>query len=243
MDTLPLFPLGTVLLPGASLPLHIFESRYRQLTVDLVNEVVPDRRFGVIGIKQGWEVGDDNVDSMYEVGCSAILDQVNQLPEGRYDITSTGERRFRLLQVDREAAPYLMARVEWLPDSAPEPPQDEPPQAEAPQAETSPVASPQLAERLAASARAAHAKYHGTGLRGDRYEEPPRDLDIAELSYVLAEDCVLSPEDRQALLAETDPLLRLRLVRRLMLREAQFLRELRAIPAPLTEYAQQTSVN
>ena len=51
-ETLPLFPLSTVLLPGASLPLHIFEPRYRQLTVDLVTETLPDRCFGVAAIRQ-----------------------------------------------------------------------------------------------------------------------------------------------------------------------------------------------
>ncbi|WP_460955259.1 LON peptidase substrate-binding domain-containing protein [Parasphingorhabdus pacifica] len=225
MDTLPLFPLSTVLLPGASLPLHVFEARYRQLTVDLLNDVVPDRRFGVVGIKQGWEVGDDNIDSMYDVGCSAVLQHARQLPEGRYDITGTGERRFRLLQIDREAAPYLMARVQWLPDVA------------------SNGDSDRRRERLDASARFAHERYHATGLRGDRYEAPDAALDSAELSYTLAEDCVLTTEDRQALLAETDPLERLRLARTLMLREAEFLRELRAIPAPLAQFAEQTSVN
>ncbi|GAA2781966.1 LON peptidase substrate-binding domain-containing protein [Saccharopolyspora taberi] len=224
-DTLPLFPLGTVLLPGASLPLHVFEPRYRQLTLDLVNEVVPDRRFGVVAIRQGWEVGENNVDSMYDVGCSALLQDVRQLPEGRYDITSTGEQRFRLLQIDTEAAPYLMARVEWLPDS--EPADDSEP----------------LRDRLATAARSAHERYHGTGLRGDRYEAPAADTGADRLAYALAEDCVLSTEDRQALLAETDPLVRLRLVRKLMLREAEFLRELRAVPAPLTEFAARSSVN
>lgn len=224
MDTLPLFPLSTVLLPGASLPLHVFEARYRQLTVDLLNDVVPDRRFGVVGIKQGWEVGDDNVDSMYDVGCSAVLQQAQQLPEGRYDITGSGERRFRLLQIDREAAPYLMARVEWLPDTEVE-------------------GESEHRRRLDASARSAHERYHGTGLRGDRYDTPDPDIDFADLSYALAEDCVLSTEDRQALLAETDPLARLQLVRTLLLREAEFLRELRAIPAPLAQFAEQTSVN
>ncbi|WP_243793297.1 LON peptidase substrate-binding domain-containing protein [Saccharopolyspora gloriosae] len=223
-DTLPLFPLSTVLLPGADLPLHIFEARYRQLVLDLVEEVVPDRRFGVVGIRQGWEVGDDNVDSMYDVGCSARLRQVQQLPQGRYDITADGGQRFRLLQIDREAAPYLMARVEWLPDSEP-------------------AEDPRLTGRLDAAARAAHERYHGTGLRGDRYDAPAPDVDPADLSYVLAEDCVLSAEDRQDLLAETDPLARLRLVRRLLVREAEFLRELRAVPAPLAEFAEQTSVN
>ncbi|GAA4830144.1 LON peptidase substrate-binding domain-containing protein [Saccharopolyspora rosea] len=222
MDTLPLFPLGSVLLPGGHLPLHVFESRYRQLVEDLVNEVVPDRRFAVVAIRQGWEVGEDNVDSMYDVGCTATLDQVRQLPEGRFDVSATGERRFRLLQIDRHAAPYLMARVEWMPDTEPE------------------NAAPR--ERLVASARAAHERYHSTGLRGRQPVETD-DVDPGALAYALADDCVLTVEDRQELLGETDPLARLRLVRRFLLREAEFLRELRAVPAPLAEFAQSTSVN
>lgn len=224
IDTIPLFPLGTVLLPGASLPLHIFEARYRQLVLDLVKEVVPHRRFGVVGIKQGWEVGEGNIDSMYDVGCSALLGEVQQLPEGRYDVTSTGENRFRLLQIDTEAAPYLMARVEWLADTEPE------------------SDSELLRDRIAASARAAHERYHSTGLRGEGYD-PPGDVGVDELAYALAEDCVLSVEDRQDLLSETDPLARLRLARKLIQRETEFLRELHAIPAPLAEFAHHTSNN
>lgn len=225
METLPLFPLSTVLLPGAALPLHVFESRYRELVVDLVNEVMPDRRFGVVAIKQGWEVGEDNIDSMYDVGCSARLDDVRQLPEGRYDITSTGEHRFRLLQIDHEAAPYLMAQVQWLPDTEPE------------------HDSAELRERVTASARSAHERYHGTGLRKDDHETPAEDTEFAQLAYSLADDCVLSTEDRQALLTETDPMTRIRLTRKLMVREAEFLRELRAVPAPLAEFAENSSVN
>ncbi|MFB9569539.1 LON peptidase substrate-binding domain-containing protein [Saccharopolyspora hordei] len=225
MDVLPLFPLGSVLLPGGHLPLHVFEPRYRQLVEDLVGEAVPDRRFGVVAIKQGWEVGEDNVDSMYDVGCSAVLDTVRQLPGGRYDVSATGERRFRLLQIDRSTAPYLVANVQWLPDTEPE--RD----------------SPARREHLTTAARAAHERYHATGLRGGRRDAPGADVDLADLSYLLADDCVLTVEDRQDLLAETDPLARLRLVRRLLLREAEFLRELRAVPAPLTEFAQPTSTN
>lgn len=225
METLPLFPLSTVLLPGTALPLHVFESRYRELVGDLLNEVVPGRRFGVVAIRQGWEVGDDNVDSMYDVGCSAVLDDVQQLPEGRYDITATGQRRFRLLQIDREAAPYLMARVQWLPDT--EPAED----------------SPALRDRVTASARSAHERYHGTGLRKERADPPSEDTEFGQLAYSLVEDCVLSTEDRQALLEETDPMTRIRHARKLMLREAEFLRELRAVPAPLAEFAENSSVN
>ncbi|WP_093149626.1 LON peptidase substrate-binding domain-containing protein [Saccharopolyspora antimicrobica] len=223
MDVLPLFPLSSVLLPGGHLPLHVFEPRYRQLVEDLVGESLPDRRFGVVAIRQGWEVGEDNVDSMYDVGCSALLDQVRALPGDRYDVSAAGERRFRLLQIDRDTAPYLIAHVQWLPDV--EPPDD----------------SPARREHLTTAARAAHQRYHATGLRGGNREMP--DAGAAELSYLLADDCVLTVEDRQDLLAETDPLVRLRNIRRLLLREAEFLRELRAVPAPLAEFTQGTSVN
>jgi Lon protease-like protein len=224
-ETIPLFPLGSVLLPGGPLSLHIFEPRYRELTTDLLNEVVPDQRFGVITIRQGWEVGEDNVDSLHDVGCTAVLSSVRQLAGGRYDITATGERRFRLLQIDRHAAPYLMALVEWLPDT--EPDND----------------TPDRRQQLRAAAQAAHARYRATGIRGQHHQPPAEDTDDATLAYRLADDCVLPVEDRQALLDETNPLTRLRMVRRMMLREAEFLRELRAIPAPLTEFAEQPSVN
>lgn len=224
-STLPIFPLPLVLFPGVTIPLHIFEPRYRQLVTDLAEEILPDRRFAVVAIRQGWEVGEDNVDSMYDVGCTALLDQVRQLPGGRFDISARGERRFRLLQIDRGQAPYLMADVEWLPDTAPD------------------NDSPARREHLATAAKAAHERYHDTGLRGGRHETPGEDTDAAALSYLLADDCVLTVEDRQALLEETDPLERLRGVRRLLLREAEFLRELRAVPAPLAEFAQNGSVN
>ena len=53
---IPLFPLGTVLLPGAPLPLHIFEQRYRQLVADLLELPAEDRQFGVVAIQAGREV-------------------------------------------------------------------------------------------------------------------------------------------------------------------------------------------
>ena len=55
-ESLPMFPLSTVLFPGMRLPLHIFEPRYRQLVADLLEEPEP-RRFGVIAIRKGKETG------------------------------------------------------------------------------------------------------------------------------------------------------------------------------------------
>ena len=59
-ETLPLFPLGTVLFPGLLLPLHIFEDRYRQLVRDLVSQPEP-QRFGVVAIREGRETGFEGV--------------------------------------------------------------------------------------------------------------------------------------------------------------------------------------
>jgi Lon protease-like protein len=224
MDTLPLFPLGSVVLPGAPLPLHIFEPRYRQLTVDLMDGTVPDRRFGVIAIRQGWEVGEHNVDALYEIGCSVQVRQVRQLPAGHFALTADGEQRFQLRDVDRESAPYLVGTVQWLPDAQPD------------------TDSKELQRQLAASALAAHHRYHEAGARREAYRVPP-DVAIDKLAYALADSCVLSTEDRQDLLAETDPLARLRLVRGLLLRESEFLRTLRAVPAPLQEFAQVSTMN
>ena len=115
VDTLPLFPLGTVLLPGAPLPLHVFEPRYRQMTIDLVTGAVPGKQFGVVAVREGWGP-DDGRQGLHEIGCTAALREVRRLPDGRFDILTVGDRRFRLIDVDDSTAPYLVANVEWLPD-------------------------------------------------------------------------------------------------------------------------------
>ena len=88
---IPLFPLGTVLYPGLMLPLHIFEDRYRQLVRELVD--APEgasRRFGVVAIREGREVGSDGIKALHDIGCMAELRQVEQYEDGRYDIVTTG---------------------------------------------------------------------------------------------------------------------------------------------------------
>lgn len=215
--TLPLFPLGTVLLPGASLPLHVFEPRYRQLTVDLVTGAVPERTFGVVAIRQGWEVGAENVEALQEIGCTAVLQEARRLPDGRFDLTTLGGRRFRLLDVDEASAPYLMGSVEWLPDTA------APPEVEA------------VLPLLAESARAAHGRYRAVAHRSEHRRPPGEGTEVGDLAYALASDCLLTLDDRQRLLEETSPARRLRLVRRVLHREAGILDALRAVPAPLSE--------
>jgi uncharacterized protein len=221
VETVPLFPLGTVLLPGASLPLHIFEPRYRQLTIDLVTGAVPGRSFGVIAVKQGL----DSVEETHDIGCTALLREARRLPDGRFDIVTRGERRFRLLDIDNTSAPYLIGSIEWVPDDQPA----------AEQSMLLPV--------LSRSAREAHREYCCAAWQHGEWEEPKDDVDIAMLAHLLAADCLLTLEDRQALLEERDPVVRLRLVRALLVREAAFLRALRAVPVPLNQFAVKTSQN
>ncbi|WP_219419050.1 LON peptidase substrate-binding domain-containing protein [Pseudonocardia nigra] len=223
-ETLPLFPLGTVLLPGASLPLHVFEPRYRQLTVDLVTGAVPDKEFGVVAVREGWTPDDDGMAGLHGIGCTAELRDVRRLPDGRFDIVTRGARRFRLLDLDAESMPYLIASVEFLPD-ADTPPADD------------------LIRMLAGAARDAHRRYCATAWKTGDWSEPEPDIDPSALPHVLAADCLLPIADRQRLLEQTCPVERLRLVRALLARETGLMEQLRAVPAPITTYAVEHSSN
>ena len=115
---IPLFPLSTPLFPGVVLPLNIFEPRYRRLVKDLVAmpETGDGRFFGVVAIRQGWEV--ERVapaEALFDIGCTARLQVVRPQSDGGFQIVTVGGDRFRLLDVVvGEDPPYLQAEVEWL---------------------------------------------------------------------------------------------------------------------------------
>ena len=222
--TIPLFPLGTVLMPGSSLPLHIFEPRYRQLVVDLVTGAIPGKQFGVVAVRDGWTPDDDGIDGLHTVGCTADLLDVRRLADGRYDIVTRGAQRFRLLGIDTDSKPYLLADVEYLPDDAGAPPAE-------------------LTTVLVDAARDAHRRYCATAWSTDDWTEPAPDVEPRNLPHVLASDCLLSIGDRQRLLEQTCPTTRLRMVRTLLARETGLLAQLRAVPAPLTSFAVEHSAN
>lgn len=228
-EPLPLFPLQTVLLPGATLPLHVFEPRYRQLTVDLITGTVPEKRFGIVALTPSYEIEVTSLDQLKPIGCAAILRQASRLPDGRFDIVTLGERRFRLLALDTAAAPYLMGTIEWVADT----PAIIPGQRSAADAISS----------LVASARAAYRRYCQAAWKQGDWTEPDDDVDVAKLAHLLATDCLLPLDDRQLILEETRPLHRLRLVTQLLSREAGILATLRAVPAPPSELRQRATEN
>ena len=101
---LPLFPLQVVLLPGAELPLHIFEDRYKEM----MGEVIRDRlEFGVI-------LANDK--GIVNTGCTAMIDKVlREYPDGRMDILARGRRRFEIVMLNDER-PFLRGSVEFFDD-------------------------------------------------------------------------------------------------------------------------------
>jgi len=105
---LPLFPLNSVLFPGATLPLHIFEERYKLMVGRCLQSGSP---FGVLLIRSGNEVGE--AAEPFEVGTTARIARVQHLDEGRMNLVCLGEQRFRLLKTLRDT-PYLVGEVEPL---------------------------------------------------------------------------------------------------------------------------------
>jgi Lon protease-like protein len=109
---LPMFPLGTVLLPHMVLPLHVFEPRYRAL----MHDVLPtDREFGIVRIREGSEVGGG--DRRDDVGTIARVLQAQELDDGRWIAVTVGTRRIRI-EGWLDDAPYPRALVHELAEDA-----------------------------------------------------------------------------------------------------------------------------
>jgi uncharacterized protein len=211
-ETLPLFPLGTVLFPGVVLPLHIFEERYRRLVRDLLAEPEP-RQFGVIAIRKGRETGVDGVSSLFSIGCTATLRRVSEYRDGRFDLVTVGTRRFRLRSVD-DSGPYLRGEVDPLPED---------------------VGDEAEAALVADGARRAFVDYlaalteRGATVQPSVPELPDEPM---RLSYLIAAAVVAELADRQALLAQPDAVARLRAERALLSSETSMLRAFTSAPAP-----------
>jgi len=102
---LPLFPLDIVLLPGAPLPLHVFEPRYKEMIAECL---AADKLFGIVRSKEDEGVAD--------IGCTAeILDITKKYPDGRMDIATAGRRRFEVMEVNQERM-FLQAEILYIED-------------------------------------------------------------------------------------------------------------------------------
>ena len=214
-QTLPLFPLGTVLLPGQVLPLHVFEERYREMVRDLLDLPADQpRRFGVVAIRAGTEVGAGAATSLYDVGCAAELRHVEAHPDGRFTVLTVGTERFALRRVDSGLRPYLVGHVDPLPEAVGD--------------DDGEVA------HLAEAARAVFGAYRNVLARASSGapDVPPLPADPLALSYAVTAGTLLELDETQSLLAAPGAAARLRRAVRLIERETALLRLLPALPSP-----------
>ncbi|MCE9558088.1 MAG: LON peptidase substrate-binding domain-containing protein [Armatimonadetes bacterium] len=112
LEEMPLFPLHSVLFPYATLQLHVFEARYREMVQHCVDFELP---FGVVLIRSGQEVGETA--EPYMVGTAVRIARVHELDGDRLEVHVEGERRFRIRRLD-ESKPYLVGYVEPLVEEA-----------------------------------------------------------------------------------------------------------------------------
>ena len=110
-ETIPIFPLNTVLFPGAPMPLRIFEPRYREMLKFCMEN---DRRFGANLIQSGVEVG--GTAEPYMVGTIAEITSVRTEEGGSIPINTRGDRRYRITHLDSSGA-YLVGEIKYLKDT------------------------------------------------------------------------------------------------------------------------------
>jgi Lon protease-like protein len=198
MPVMAMFPLGSVLVPGAYLPLHLFEPRYRELVQVCLDG---DREFGVVLIERGSEVGGG--DTRTGVGTVAQIVDADRSPDGRWTIVTVGTRRIR---VERWLAddPYPRAEVVDWPE--PEPPVD-------------------LADQVAAVMTILRRVLAISTELGE--STAPATIEVADdpvlASYQASAVAPFGPADQQALLEAPDAVARLARLTALLNEEQQFL--------------------
>jgi Lon protease-like protein len=204
-ELLPLFPLEGVLFPGALMPLHIFEPRYRLLIRRCIERQQP---FGIVLIRSGNEVGGGA--EPYDVGTEAKIVDQSPLPDGRSYIVARGERRFEVESLISDAEPYLVGQVRYL---------DEPEGEEASQNAV------RALDALGAYLLAVLAVTEDS--RGERaLADELRDAPPADVAYRIAGTLAVDPPKQQALLELATASDRLLEETRILDRETDLLRDL-----------------
>ncbi len=186
-ETVPIFPLGTVLFPDARLPLKIFEVRY----VDMAKACLKEgSAFGVCLIREGEEVGAPAVPE--PVGCLAKIGECDVEELGILKVVAQGLERFRIVESAATKQGLIMGTIERL---SSEPRVDD---------------APGLAECAEFLAKVI------TGIGVKRFAEPLRFDDATWVGFRLAEILPLKTDVKQKLLELTDATLRLAVLHRFL---------------------------
>jgi Lon protease-like protein len=204
-ELLPLFPLEAVLFPGALMPLHIFEPRYRLL---IRRSIERQRPFGIILIRRGTEVGAGA--EPYEVGTEAKIVAESPLPDGRSYIVTRGGRRFAVESLIADAEPYLVGQVRYLDETDGERAVDR-----------AGAAREALGAYLLAVVAVTEDTRGERALADDLRNAPPSDL-----AYRIAGSLAVDAPQQQALLELETASARLEAETRILNRETELLRDL-----------------
>ena len=186
-QTMPIFPLGTVLFPDAILPLKIFEVRYMDMAKACLKDGTP---FGVCLIREGQEVGAPAVPEA--VGCAARIAECDVEELGILKVKAQGLERFRIASSEVNRQGLIVAEVDPLP---PEP-------------------AAEGAEGMDECVEFLRKVMPAIG--AERFNEPHRFDDATWVSFRLAEILPLRMDVKQKLLELTDATLRLAVLHKFM---------------------------
>jgi uncharacterized protein len=204
-----MFPLNAVLFPGVSVPLTVFEDRYRALVHHLLRVEDPaERLFGSVGIREGYEVGDHGAQSLFRVGCRVQLTDVEAHADGTFNIVAVGLERIELERLDTTGT-FPVGHVVERPEE--------------------PTVVPQ---EIVDRARATFTAYRMalTDISSDPYDgRLPKDA--VYLSWTLAAVAPLPMHERQQLLEAEDAALRLSMVTELLRDELRAMNVIPSLPA------------
>ena len=185
--TVPIFPLQTVLFPGAMLPLKIFEVRYMDMAKACLKDSSP---FGVCLIREGQEVGAPAVPE--PVGCLARIAQCDVEELGILKVTAEGLERFRIVSREVNRQGLIVGEVERLATEE-----------DAPDAAGLAESSEFLRKAIA-------------GIGAERFNEPFQFEDASWVGFRLAEILPLRVDVKQKLLELTDAALRLAILHKFL---------------------------
>ena len=116
-ETIPIFPLQDVMLfPGMSVPLHIFEPRYKAMIADALKG---DRIIGMVLLRPGYEKDYERSPSVFQVGVAGVINEVEELPGGEYNIVLGALTKYRITR-EEASRPYRIAHVTPIADETPE---------------------------------------------------------------------------------------------------------------------------
>ncbi|MDP3134755.1 MAG: LON peptidase substrate-binding domain-containing protein [Burkholderiaceae bacterium] len=199
LNSLPLFPLGTVLFPGGLLPLRIFEVRYLDMIGKCQSTSAP---FGVVCLTQGGEVRRPGIQDAFEdVGTLATIEHLESPQPGLLSIRCAGTQRFRITHSEQLKHGLWTASVQLIDDDRPVP------------------VPPDLQGTADALARLVHSLEARERPAEDMPLRGPWQLD--DCGWVANRWCEMLPlplQMRQRMMALDNPLVRLELVSDLLAR-------------------------